>query len=186
MEGMLRNPQYSPRLWTANGGTIVNQEVPLYIAELDEYCVPFVLKNTPDVLTMGRRCMNDVYIYIYIYTFVWTTKSNEPYFRRPEGTKIVLKVENYVPYLVTGIEANGANVAVVGGTKGPVAVVGETTRSRPVVEKTTSSVPVVAETTNHVDPSVPRGCGLTATNMRMDVVAPAPFSKRNGIFRTYR
>ena len=50
------------------------------------------------------------------YTFVWKAKSNEPYFRRPDGTKIILKVENYVPYLVTGLEVNGANV-VVGDNK---------------------------------------------------------------------
>ena len=51
LSDLIRKPQYAPRLWTANGVTTVNQEVPLYISELDEQCVPFVLKNTPDVLT---------------------------------------------------------------------------------------------------------------------------------------
>ena len=80
-------------MWTANGMTCVEQEVPLYISELDEQRVPFVLNSTPDVLTMGRRCMEDG------YSFVWKAKSNRPYFRKPDGTRIYLTVEHYVPYL---------------------------------------------------------------------------------------
>ena len=59
LKDIIRTPQYCPRLWTANSITSVEKEVPLYVPELDEGCVPFVLKDTPDVLAMGRRCMNE-------------------------------------------------------------------------------------------------------------------------------
>ena len=85
---LIRTPHYCPRLWTANGVTKVHQEVPLFIPELNENCVPFVLKNTPDVLTMRRRCMCDG------YSFVWRAKSSKPYFRRPDGTRIYLIVDH--------------------------------------------------------------------------------------------
>ena len=53
LQDLISAPQYAPRLWTANGVTKADQQVPLYIPELDETCIPFVLKNTPDVLTLG-------------------------------------------------------------------------------------------------------------------------------------
>ena len=102
LKGLIRTPQYCPRLWTANGITSVDREVPLYLPELNEECVPFVMKDTPDVLTMGRRCMNEG------YSFVWKANSDKPYFRKPDGTRVVMKVENYVPYLVTNLEESAA------------------------------------------------------------------------------
>ena len=94
----IRSPHYCPRLWTANGVTTVDSEIPLYLPELDEKFVPFVMKDTPDVLTMGRRCMREG------YSFHWAAYSNQPYFQKPDGTRILLKVDNYVPYLVTDLE----------------------------------------------------------------------------------
>ena len=35
---------------------------------------------------------------------MWDAYSDEPYFQRPDGTKILMKVDNYVPYLVTNLE----------------------------------------------------------------------------------
>ena len=85
-------------MWTANGVVKSDHEVPLYIAELDEKCYPYILKNTPDVLTMGRRCMCDG------YSFVWKAHPNRPYFRRPDGKRIFLTVDHYVPYLLTDLD----------------------------------------------------------------------------------
>ena len=98
LQDLIRTPQYCPRLWTANGVTKADQEVPLFISELNEKCVTFVLKNTPDALTMGRRCMCDG------YAFVWRAHSTRPYFRRPDGTRISLTVDHYVPYLPTDLD----------------------------------------------------------------------------------
>ena len=97
LEDLIRTPQFTPRMWTANGVTRAEHEVPLYISELDEHCVPFILKSTLDVLTMGRRCMEDG------YSFVWKAKSNQPYFRKPDGTRIYLTVEHYVQNLTTNL-----------------------------------------------------------------------------------
>ena len=85
-------------MWTANGVIKADQEVPLYIAELKEKCVPYILKNTPDVLTMGHRCMCEG------YSFVWKAHSNKPFFRRPDGKRISLTVDHYVPYLLTDLD----------------------------------------------------------------------------------
>ena len=79
LQDLVRTPQYCPRMWTANGVIKADQEVPLYITELKEKFVPYILKNTPDVLTMGRRCMCEG------YSFVWKAHSNKPFFRRPDG-----------------------------------------------------------------------------------------------------
>ena len=61
--------------------------------ELDENITPYVLENTPPVLTVGYRCME------MGYTFMWPT-AQEPYFIRPDGVVIRLTVEDYIPYLV--------------------------------------------------------------------------------------
>ena len=88
LQDLIRTPQYCPRIWTANGVIMSDQEVPLYIAELQEKCVPYILKNTPDVLTMGRRCMCEG------YSFVWKANSNKQFFRRPHGKRIFLIVDH--------------------------------------------------------------------------------------------
>jgi len=97
LDDLIRTPHFNPRMWTANRVTRAEQEVPLCISELDDHRVPFILKSTPDVLTMGRRCMEDG------YSFVWKAKSNQPHFRKPDGTRIYLTVEHYVPYLTTNL-----------------------------------------------------------------------------------
>ena len=69
--------------------------MPLHVPELQEACVPFVLEDTPDVLALGRRCMEDG------YTFVWEAYSDKPCFYKRDGTCIQLHVDHYVPYLLT-------------------------------------------------------------------------------------
>ena len=78
---------------TANGATRTENIASIHVRELDENIMPYVLDNTPPVLTVGYRCME------MGYTFVWPT-SQDPYFIRPDGMIIRLMVENYIPYLV--------------------------------------------------------------------------------------
>jgi hypothetical protein len=78
---------------TANGPTRTENIASIHVRELDENITPYVLDNTPPVLTVGSRCME------MGYTFVWPT-SQDPYFIRPDGMIIRLMVENYIPYLV--------------------------------------------------------------------------------------
>eukprot|EP00972_Heterocapsa_arctica_P104160 15350395-Heterocapsa_arctica.AAC.1 len=43
---------------TANGGTISTHSAPMEIEELDKHINPYVLKETPAVLSVGDRTMN--------------------------------------------------------------------------------------------------------------------------------
>jgi hypothetical protein len=46
---------------TANGGTVSTHAAPMYISELKENIIPFVLKDTPAVLSIGERTMTKGY-----------------------------------------------------------------------------------------------------------------------------
>ena len=65
----------------------------VYVKELDEHITPYMLYNSPPVLTVGYRCME------LGYTFIWPTGQN-PYFIRPDGMIDHLRFGNCIPYLV--------------------------------------------------------------------------------------
>ena len=52
-----------------------------------------ILKSTPAVLSVGRRCVEEG------YSFHWPAFSNEPYMIAPDGKLIRLFVRGYVPYM---------------------------------------------------------------------------------------
>ncbi len=66
-------------LATANdlvsGDKVVRQQ----IGELGEFAEPYVLGSAPDVLSIGRRCVEDG------YTFVWKPYSLSPAIATPVG-----------------------------------------------------------------------------------------------------
>ena len=88
----IRDSPYRVQLNTANGETIADQCLPMQVAPLGETVKPLVLENTPAVLSIGRRCMIDG------YSFHWP-KFKKPHLISPNGYKIVLEIENFVPYL---------------------------------------------------------------------------------------
>eukprot|EP00972_Heterocapsa_arctica_P016745 2470955-Heterocapsa_arctica.AAC.1 len=57
---------------------------PMYISELHEKITPFVLKNTPAVLSIGERTMTKG------YSFTWPAGEN-PYFTTPDGSRVELE-----------------------------------------------------------------------------------------------
>ncbi len=59
-------------LATANDLVSGDMVVPQQIGELGEVAEPCVLDGTPDVLSIGRRCVEDG------YTFVWKPYSLNP------------------------------------------------------------------------------------------------------------
>ena len=59
------------------------------------------MASTPAVLSIGRRCMD------YGYEFRWPA-GKLPYFITPSGVKVTLVVEDYVPYLLTGLASRTA------------------------------------------------------------------------------
>ena len=81
-------------LQTAGGKVHVEWEVPMQVEELDEDIVPLVLKSTPAVLSLGKRCMQDG------YAFEWLPHKT-PTLTTPSGRRIDLVVEGNVPYLAS-------------------------------------------------------------------------------------
>ena len=79
-------------LTTANGFTEATEVADVKIKSLLEKCLPYVLEQTPAVLSVGTRCM------IQGYSFVWPA-GGIPILVRPDGKVIELKIEGYVPVL---------------------------------------------------------------------------------------
>ena len=82
---------------TANG-KVKSCEMALFACEeLNTMVEPYVLKETPSVLSIGRRCMD------MGYSFHWEAGRN-PVLVTPEGHIIPLVVEKHIPYMIVGDE----------------------------------------------------------------------------------
>lgn len=71
--------QQQPTLWAANGFTHVRHDIPLWMEPLMEVCNPYVMTDSPDVLSMGRRCIDQG------YEFQWLAHVSKPFFVTPLG-----------------------------------------------------------------------------------------------------
>eukprot|EP00971_Amphidinium_carterae_P018904 372296-Amphidinium_carterae.1 len=71
---------------------------------------PLLLESTPDVLSIGRRCVTEG------YSFHWE-KGENPYFVDKKGRRIDLSVERYIPYL-NDISANTVPIRTHSGYTG--------------------------------------------------------------------
>lgn len=78
---------------TPAGPQPVTHEAAVNIPSLNEEVPIIVLKSTPDVLSIGRRCVQDG------YKFVWNAHSEQPYLVSPSGKKITLSVHGFIPSL---------------------------------------------------------------------------------------
>ena len=79
-------------LITANGSQSADQQASIHIDCIDKEVHPYVLPDSPAVISVGMRCIQDG------WDFVWKSFSR-PYFKKQDGTKIKLEVKDYVPYL---------------------------------------------------------------------------------------
>ena len=70
------------RPFTANGETLANNQIRFRIPELKEVVQPYILAKTPNVLSIGRRCVD------HGYSFVWDAYSLEPYLVSPKNVRI--------------------------------------------------------------------------------------------------
>ena len=101
------------RLITANGESSSLKQGKVFIPSLGKTIDPYLVESTPAVLSVGMRCIDDG------YDFVWLgSKKQDPYFIKPNGEKICLKVNDYVPYLVgkgskPGVPATAFKGAIV-------------------------------------------------------------------------
>jgi hypothetical protein len=84
-------------LCTANGRTTVDREVELQCGPLHEHVSPLLLKSTPAVLSIGRRCVNDG------YSFHWVS-GESPYMVLPDGRRILWLAHESAPKNFTGVD----------------------------------------------------------------------------------
>ena len=77
---------------TANGSTESNAVAEIDLNTLPGSITPYILEQTPSVLSVGTRCMDQG------YSFVWPAGSS-PFLVRPDGKAVVLKVDGHVPIL---------------------------------------------------------------------------------------
>ena len=96
VEDRIKKSNHPLTFCTANGATEASADILLHVDELDEEIEPFVMASTPAVLSIGRRCID------FGYEFRWPA-GKLPYFITPSGVKVTLIVEDYVPYLRTGL-----------------------------------------------------------------------------------
>ena len=78
---------------TANGITSTSTMVDLDFDTFNEPARAHVLEDTPSVLSLGKRCMEQG------YTFVWPN-GREPYMINSEGDKIRMEVHDLIPYVL--------------------------------------------------------------------------------------
>ena len=111
----------NPMLFSGVGGTKAAElKLRLQSPALGGTVEPLVMENTPDVLTIGRRCVE------LGWSFWWAPYSLHPTLTTKEGKKIVCNVRGFIPYIDE----------VEGGEPSPVAC-GPTTSAR--LEDTTST-----------------------------------------------
>ena len=103
-----------PTFATANGKTTAHEEVPVTVPELNEDIAPHVMENSPNVLSIGYRVVEQG------YKFVWYPYQRVCYLIRPDGTKITLYVKGYCPYLKC--KSVLPAMAVIPGAKEPKAM----------------------------------------------------------------
>ena len=81
-------------LETANGLVPTTERSTVALNSLNENADCLVLKSTVHALSLGRRCAE------HGYQFHWEPWANEPTLIRPDGVRVPIKVENFVPVIV--------------------------------------------------------------------------------------
>ncbi len=90
----IRQAKVAATLETANGKMECFTTMPMQIVALRDNIDPYVLESSPDVLSIGRRCVEEG------FEFHWPAGSLNPYFVDQLGNTIVLETVGCVPYLV--------------------------------------------------------------------------------------
>ena len=89
------NARSSPKpvnLTTANGRTKAANFADVKIGVLEDTFSPYILEESPLVLSLGKRCLDEG------YGFAWPP-GGEPVLLRPDNTVIKLKLEGHVPVI---------------------------------------------------------------------------------------
>ena len=80
---------------TANGITETREVAKCSLDSFQEEAKPFILEQTPAVLSVGMRCMK------LGYTFVWPP-NDQPFMINQSGKRISLHSKDDIPYLIPG------------------------------------------------------------------------------------
>ena len=85
-------------LLTAKGVFQATDQARVNVPILGDDINPYVLDDSPAVVSVGQRCIDAG------WSFHWPAYSR-PYFKKPDGTKVKLEIDDYVPYLpsTTGV-----------------------------------------------------------------------------------
>ena len=97
-ENMMEMCPRPGELHTANGVTLVINQVSMQIVNLKDDATALVLESTPAVLSISARCMEKG------WSFEWMA-GKEPTMTSPSGHKIQLRLIRNVPYLVERLPA---------------------------------------------------------------------------------
>ena len=89
---------------TANGRISTDRALNLISKLLRGAATPYILPETPWVLSIGKRVME------MGYSFIWVTKT-APWLISPDGHRIDLEVHGNIPFLRVGDGASEAMVA---------------------------------------------------------------------------
>ena len=79
-------------LHTANGSTATNKEAEIDLGTFDMTSQAYVLDDTPSVMSLGKRCMEEG------YSFVWPS-GKMPFMITKFGSRIDLTIHDNIPYI---------------------------------------------------------------------------------------
>ena len=102
--GMITKAEFPVLLSTANDIISSDMIAPQQIGALGVNAEPYVLDQSPDVLSIGRRCVQDG------YSFQWLPYSLAPTLKCPSGEIVKLVSRDCCPYL-DDYEPNERSVA---------------------------------------------------------------------------
>ena len=100
----IRKAKQPLMLTTANGSKLADKVTSYQVDMLDTQLEPYVLEDTPSVISVGRKCLVDG------WDFVWRAFSR-PFLRRPDGMTVKMEVHDYVPYIPS---TNGTAMTALG------------------------------------------------------------------------
>ena len=111
-------------LLTANGPVPATRSIKLDVPGLEDYPEHYVLRDTPNALSLGKRCKK------FGYGFNWEPWSDNPTLTTPSGQTISLDVRNYIPILSDKCRVTGATAAPATSSTGATAGGGRLPDSR--------------------------------------------------------
>ena len=99
---------------TANGESIADQSIDLFLGCLGEHISPLVLDSTPNVLSLGRRVVDDG------YDWHWLGGTTTPWMVHPITREVVnLEYEDYCSFLADGGTTVPSSMAEAAAAKAP-------------------------------------------------------------------